>query len=86
VTGPVRRAVRALRDFLAVQAELHERMGLCDRPWEEELLHWSADGRLHGTLSPPPGRRRSTTRGGWCPGLAADRAQAAPQPGTRTRA
>ncbi|NYJ05659.1 hypothetical protein GGQ55_001937 [Geodermatophilus daqingensis] len=30
---------RALRDFFAVQAELHERMSLRDRPWEEEFLH-----------------------------------------------
>jgi hypothetical protein len=61
-------------------------MALRDRPWEEELLHWSADGRLHGTIAPPPGRpHRATTRGGWCPGLAAEAAAGAPPTGTRAR-
>jgi hypothetical protein len=68
--GRARTAWRAVRDFLAVQAELQERAGLIARPWEEEFLHWSADGTLHGTMPPPAGRRRSTTRSGWCPGSA----------------
>src|SRR3954471_13661556 len=37
----------ALREFWDTQVELHERMALRDRPWEEEFLHWSG-GRLHG--------------------------------------
>jgi len=56
----------ALRGFVAVQVELHERMALLDRPWEEEFLHW-AHGELHGWRLPPPGRRIGTTRDGWCP-------------------
>ncbi len=65
------RAWRGLREFLAVQVELHERAALLDRPWEEEFLHWTADGReLHGRLVPPSGRGRSTTLSGWCPGMA----------------
>ena len=65
-----RRAWQALRDFLAVQVELHERALLLDRPWEEEFLHWAADGTaLHGWRVPPDDRHRSTTRSGWCPGL-----------------
>ena len=68
------RAWRGLREFLAVQVELHERAALLDRPWEEDLLHWAGDGReLHGRLAPPPGRGRSTTSSGWCPGLARSR-------------
>ena len=64
------RAWRALREFLAVQVELHERAALLDRPWEEELLHWAGEGReLHGRLVPPCGRGRSTTSSGWCPGM-----------------
>jgi hypothetical protein len=59
-------AWRAVRDFLAVQVELHERMALRDRPWEEEFLHWSGS-ELHGSRLPPPGRRVATTRDGWCP-------------------
>jgi hypothetical protein len=82
VTGRVRRAWRAAREFLAAQAELNQRMALLDRPWEEQFLHWSADGRsLHGTLPPPPGRRRSTTRSGWCPGLAVAEVRATPSQG-----
>jgi hypothetical protein len=68
-----RRALRATRQFLADQAELHERLALMNRPWEERFLHWSGDPdspRLHGSVPPPrDGRRRSVTRGGWCPGL-----------------
>lgn len=65
------RFLTRVREFLATQAELSERQSLLNRPWEEDLLHWGLDGRLHGTLTPPTtGRRRSTTRSGWCPGLA----------------
>lgn len=67
----LRRALATLRDFYVEQAELHERMALLNRPWEEEYLHWvrEEDGwRLHGHALPPPdGRRRSVTRQGWCP-------------------
>jgi hypothetical protein len=59
---------RAVRDFLAVQVELHDRAALALRPWEEDFLHW-AGGELHGTRVPPPGRRLGTTRDGWCPHL-----------------
>jgi hypothetical protein len=63
---------RALRDFWAGQIELHERMALVNRPWEEDYHHWSGEGserRLHGSVPPPDQRRRySLTRGGWCPG------------------
>lgn len=64
------RAWQGLREFLAVQVELHERVALLNRPWEEEFLHWAGDGReLHGRFVPPPGRPHSTTRSGWCPGM-----------------
>jgi hypothetical protein len=80
------RAWRGLREFLAVQVELHERAALLNRPWEEEFLHWAGDGReLHGRLLPPPGRGHSTTRSGWCPGLAGSRG-AAPWTGSRSPA
>jgi len=67
-----RSAWHALREFIAVQLELHERMALLNRPWEEDFLHWAGEGdQLHGHLVPPRGRRgRSTTSSGWCPGLA----------------
>jgi hypothetical protein len=59
-------AWRALRDFLAVQVELHERLLLSNRPWEEEFLHWCG-GELHGFRVPPAHRHVGTTRSGWCP-------------------
>lgn len=63
----LRRLLAGFREFNATQTELAERQDLLNRPWEEELLHWSYDGRLHGHIAPPPdGRRRSTTRDGWC--------------------
>jgi hypothetical protein len=72
--GRARRFSRRIRRFVADQAELHERLALLNRPWEETFLHWSGDAddlHLHGHVSPPrDGRRRSVTRGGWCPGLA----------------
>jgi hypothetical protein len=68
------RAWHGVREFLAVQVELRERAALLDRPWEEEFLHWADEGReLHGRLVPPPGRGRSTTRTGWCPGTVRSR-------------
>jgi hypothetical protein len=55
----------------SLRRALRERRGLQERPWEEELLHWAKDNSLHGHFSPPPdGRRRSTTRDGWCPAWA----------------
>ncbi|GAA1307258.1 hypothetical protein GCM10009610_20520 [Pseudonocardia xinjiangensis] len=61
--GRVRAALRRLD-------ELEQRRALLDRPWEEEFLHWAADGSLHGSRLPPVAKHRrghSTTTGGWCP-------------------
>ena len=73
ISDRLRRLGVALREFDAEVTELHERQRLLNRPWEEEFLHWAYDGRqwhLHGHVAPPAdGRRRSVTRGGWCPGL-----------------
>jgi hypothetical protein len=67
----LRQLLARLSAFHAAQAELHERMLLLNRPWEEEIAHWSYDGHhwhLHGHHPPPAdGRRRSVTSGGWCP-------------------
>jgi hypothetical protein len=70
-TNRLGRMLAQLRRTQATQVELQERMLLLNRPWLEDLLHWSYDGekwRLHGTVLPPAdGRRRSVTREGWCP-------------------
>jgi hypothetical protein len=62
------------------QAERQERIWLLHHPWEEDYLHWVGEGehrRLHGTVPPPQdGRPHSTTRGGWCRGLAMEQLQA----------
>jgi len=49
-----------LREFHANHAQLVERHLLVNEPWEEEFLHWSRSGLLHGSYVPP--------RDGWCPG------------------
>lgn len=56
----------------ASQVELWERWVLLNRPWEEDWLHWAADGRLHGTCPPPDHRRHSVTSTGWCLGQRSD--------------
>lgn len=65
------RVLARVREFHADQVELHERLLLLNRPWEEALLHWCGDGddaELHGHLAPPAdGRRHSVTNRGWCP-------------------
>jgi hypothetical protein len=58
-----------LRTLHAETREASERMWLLQQPWQEELLHWSADGHLHGERLPASRRSRSTTSSGWCPGL-----------------
>jgi hypothetical protein len=78
--GARRRLVDSARKFFSDQAELHERLDLLNRPWEETFLHWSGDPdnpHLHGRVPPPrDGRRRSVTRRGWCPGLVREHRQA----------
>lgn len=65
--GSVRRLWTRLREANSDQVEAWERLWLLNHPWEEEYLHWTPDGDLHGQLTPPPGRRRhSVTSGGWC--------------------
>ncbi|MGA8112514.1 MAG: hypothetical protein WCA46_02505 [Actinocatenispora sp.] len=59
---------RRVHEFHAELAEQYERQWLLNHPWEEEFLHWTPDGQLHGRhLAPPSGRRRhGVTRTGWC--------------------
>lgn len=78
----LRRPLVRLREFVQTQEQLYERQQLLDRPWEEEFLHWCWNGQrwqLHGHLRPPHGRRRSTTRDGWCP-YRTSRTGSAPRP------
>jgi hypothetical protein len=68
--GGVARSVWArLRAVHAESLEASERLWLLQNPWQEELLHWGADGRLHGHRIPGSTRTHSTTSSGWCPGL-----------------
>ena len=58
-----------LRQSWAQYKALHERRQLLDRPWLEDVLHWSPDGELHGHLAPSGADGpRSVTSDGWCPG------------------
>lgn len=48
---------------------VYERRQLLERPWLEDVLHWSADGQLHGEVAPSTaGGPSSITSDGWCPG------------------
>ena len=71
MTRRARRLLAWLRQFVEDYERIYERCELLNRPWEEDFVHWSWNGReweLHGHLAPPPdGRRRSTTADGWCP-------------------
>lgn len=58
-----------VRSYWAQHKVVHERRQLLDRPWLEDVMHWTADGQLHGHVTPPAeGRGRSVTSDGWCPG------------------
>jgi len=63
----VLKTLASTRKFWWGYRDLLERQRLLQRPWEEEFLHWSSEGQLHGHL-PPAGRSHSTTSSGWCPG------------------
>lgn len=60
-------ARHGLRTLFTEGVELQERLLLINRPWEEQLLHRSADGHVHGHTAPRPGQH-STTGSGWCSG------------------
>ncbi|WP_433291747.1 hypothetical protein ACQPZQ_02865 [Pseudonocardia sp. CA-142604] len=79
MAGRVRGLIDKVRAAFCNLNELEQRRELLDRPWEEDFLHWAADGTLHGDRIPPIGRRRySTTSGGWCPRLAYTAAEEPP--------
>ena len=79
MAGRVRGLIDRVRTAFWNLNELEQRRELLDRPWEEDFLHWAADGTLHGERVPPGGRRRySTTSGGWCPRLACTGAMGSP--------
>ena len=70
VTTPTDRILDHVRSWWADVRELDQRLALLARPWDEELLHWSAGPRgreLHGAFVPPAARAACTGRG-WCVG------------------
>ncbi|TWS22980.1 hypothetical protein FK268_16430 [Tsukamurella sputi] len=55
-----------LREFRRNHIEMYERHQILLEPWTHEILHWGADGTLHGSIV--AGRARPpVSRGGWCP-------------------
>jgi hypothetical protein len=59
----------SLQRFWAQHKVVYERRQLLDRPWLEDVLHWSPEGELHGRLAPTGASGpRSVTSDGWCPG------------------
>lgn len=61
-------AYRFLCTLFAEGIEWQERLLLLNRPWEEDLLHWSSGGNIHGAHPPLDQRQHSVTSTGWCPG------------------
>lgn len=59
----------AFHQFWRQHQAVYERRQLLERPWLEDVLHWSQEGQLHGQVAPTEGgRNRSVTSDGWCPG------------------
>jgi hypothetical protein len=59
----------AFHHYWSQYKAVYERRQLLDRPWLEDVLHWSADGQLHGQVAPSAaGGPPSTTSDGWCTG------------------
>ncbi|GAA4396308.1 hypothetical protein GCM10023147_30470 [Tsukamurella soli] len=63
----MRVAWRAFLEFRRTQIELSERRLILLEPWTHDLLHWGADGTLHGTVVTGPRMPVPVTRDGWCP-------------------
>lgn len=74
--------IARLRDFRRAHVEMYERHHILLEPWTHDILHWGADGRLHGSIV--AGRARPpVTRGGWCPCRHFDEANEVPALGDR---
>ncbi|KXO89280.1 hypothetical protein AXK61_11795 [Tsukamurella pseudospumae] len=70
-------------EFRRTHVELYERHYILLEPWTHDILHWGADGTLHGSIA--VGRARPpVTRAGWCPCRPLDAAVSAPE-GERLR-
>ncbi|WP_019200819.1 hypothetical protein [Tsukamurella sp. 1534] len=53
-------------EFRRTHLELIERHQIMLEPWTHDVMHWGADGTLHGTVIADRARL-PVTRGGWCP-------------------
>ncbi len=62
----VRSGIERFRAFRRAHIEMYERHQILLEPWTHEILHWGADGRLHGTVVSERARP-PVSRGGWCP-------------------
>ncbi|BDH55818.1 hypothetical protein [Tsukamurella sp. PLM1] len=62
----VRTWIARFGEFRRTHIEMHERYWLMLEPWTHDMLHWGADGTLHGTVAVERARP-PVTRGGWCP-------------------
>ena len=59
----------AFQRYWTQHKAVYERRQLLERPWLEDVLHWSVDGQLHGQVAPSNARGLpSVTSDGWCPG------------------
>ncbi|MGX9297660.1 hypothetical protein [Tsukamurella paurometabola] len=72
-------------EFRRAHVEMYERHHILLEPWTHDILHWGADGTLHGSVV--AGRARPpVTRGGWCPCRPLDAPGASARPDAVPRA
>ncbi|CAM3882896.1 hypothetical protein GCM10009551_066380 [Nocardiopsis tropica] len=62
----LRAAARSFGEYRRTHVEMLERHHILMEPWTHDVLHWGADGTLHGTVLADRART-PVTRGGWCP-------------------
>lgn len=53
-------------EFRRNHVEMYERHHILLEPWTHDIMHWGADGTLHGSIVADRARP-PVTRGGWCP-------------------
>lgn len=60
----LKQAAKRFGEFRRAHVEMYERHYILLEPWTHDVLHWGADGTLHGSVA--GGGRPPVTRSGWC--------------------
>ncbi|ADG77444.1 putative protein OS=Tsukamurella paurometabola (strain ATCC 8368 / DSM / CCUG 35730 /CIP 100753 / JCM 10117 / KCTC 9821 / NBRC 16120 / NCIMB 702349/ NCTC 13040) OX=521096 GN=Tpau_0808 PE=4 SV=1 [Tsukamurella paurometabola] len=65
-SGLLRAVAKRFGEYRRTHVEMYERHFILMEPWTHDVLHWGADGTLHGSIVVDRART-PVTRGGWCP-------------------